>query len=211
VRDFPSKRRAVINYPVVSGIADREVLRKVRALLDLKNVFETSLEEYREDGWLTELTYRVNYNRNNILDITFTEEGAGAYPDTHEKHFAINLRTGEVIKAADAFEAEAFPRLVEMASAKLRAEAAAQLAAAAKEGDAGRGEDDPLRQQLRELTFGRENLDDFEVSDRGVTFLYDAGFPHVIQAYEPEGRYFFSYAQLRRYVRRGGPLGTFVK
>ncbi len=210
-RDFPGRRRAVVNLPVVSGLTDREVLRKVRALLDLKNVFETSLEEYRQDAWLSELDYKVNYNRNYILDITFRQEGVGAYPDTDEKHLAVNLRTGEVIKAADAFERGAFPRLVEMANARLRAEAEAQLAAAIKEDDAGRGEDDPLRQLLRELTFGPENLDEFEVSDRGVTFLYDAGFPHVIQAYQPEGRYFFSYAQFRRYIRRDGPLGRFVK
>src|SRR5215216_1984163 len=91
VRDFPDKRRAVVNYPFVGGPRNSPVLRKVRSLLEIKNIFDTSLEEYRRDAWLTEFDYEVNYNRNYILDITFTQEGSGAYPDTHTKHLAINL------------------------------------------------------------------------------------------------------------------------
>jgi hypothetical protein len=210
-RQFPERRRAVVSYPVVSGIADRGVLRKVRALLELKNVFETSLAEYREDAWLTELDYKVNYNQNDILDITFRQEGVGAYPDTHHKHFAISLKTGEVIRAADAFEPGSLRRLAEMANEKLRAEVAAQVAAVEKDGDVDAEGRDSLKESLRGLTFGAENLDEFEVSDRGLTFLYDAGFPHVIQAFQPEGRYFFSYRQLAPHIKRGGPLGIFVK
>lgn len=210
-RQFPERRRAVVSLPVVSGIADPAVLRRVRALLDLKNVFETSLAEYREDAWLTELDYKVNYNRNDILDITFRQEGVGAYPDTDERHLAISLKTGEVIKAADAFERGAFPRLVEMVNAKLRAEVAGILKSVSEDKELDAEAKASIREDLEALTFGAENLEDFQVSDRGVTFLYDAGFPHVIEALEPEGRYFFSYAQLGRYVRRGGPLGVFVK
>lgn len=210
-RDFPERRRAVVSLPFVSGIADRAVLRKVRALLDLKNVFDTSLAEYREDAWLTELGYRVNYNKNDILDITFTQEGVGAYPDTDERHLAINLRTGELIKAADAFERASFPRLVGMANAALRSEVAATIKAVSEDKEMDAKAKSSIKEDLEGLTFGAENLDDFQVSDRGVTFLYDAGFPHVIEAFEPAGRYFFSYAQLKPYVRRGGPLGIFVK
>ena len=210
-RQFPERRRAVIHYPVVSGIADRAVLRRVRALLDIKNVFETSLAEYREDAWLTEFDYKVNYNQNDLLDISFWEEGVGAYPDTQHKHFAINLKTGEVIKAAGAFEAGSLERLAGMANEKLRAEVAERMAELDKDKETGAEEKDSLKDDLRGLTFGVENLDEFEVSGKGVTFLYDAGFPHVIQALQPDGRYFFSYEQLAPYVKRGGPLGLFVK
>ena len=40
-RQFPERKRAVVNLPVVSGLSDLKVLRKVRAALDLKNVFQT--------------------------------------------------------------------------------------------------------------------------------------------------------------------------
>jgi hypothetical protein len=58
--------------------------------------------------------------------------------------------------------------------------------------------------------FKIENLDDCSVGARGITFLYDAGYPHAIQAFEPEGRYFFSYAELKPYIKRDGILGQFV-
>ena len=103
VKGFPEKRTAKVTYPVISGLKDVQVLRRVQSLLQVKNVFDTSLEDYREDRWLAEFGYKVNYNRNYVLDVTFTQSGSGAYPDTHTKHFAINLKDGSVIKAADVF------------------------------------------------------------------------------------------------------------
>ena len=60
------------------------------------------------------------------------------------------------------------------------------------------------------LKFEVTDLDEFSVGPKGITFLYDAGFPHVIKALEPVGRYFFSYSKLRDYIKRDGPLGQFV-
>ncbi len=56
-----------------------------------------------------------------------------------------------------------------------------------------------------------QNLDDFSVGRMGITFLYDAGFPHVFKAFEPQGRYFFNYAQLKPYLKDDGPLGQFIR
>ncbi|MDT5272481.1 MAG: hypothetical protein QOH49_4667 [Acidobacteriota bacterium] len=208
-RQFPERKRAVINLPVVSGLSDPKVLRKVRAALDLKNIFGTSLTEYREDAWLEEFDFKVNYNKRRLLDISFWEEGSGAYPDTHHAHFAINLRTGDVLKARDVFEAGALQTLTGMVNKKLRAEIAEQVRVVEQDKDIE--DKSGLKEELSGLSFSVENLDNFMVGDTGVTFLYDAGFPHVIQALQPEGQYFFTYAQLAPYVRRDGPLGVFVK
>ena len=208
-RQFPDRRRAVVNLPVVSGLSDPRVLRKVRAALDLKNVFETSLAEYRADAWLSELDFKVNYNRRHILDVSFWQEGSGAYPDTQHKHLAVSLRTGDVLRAQDVFEPASLYALAGMANEKLRAEVAGQVKVVDEDKDV---EDKAsLKEALAGLSFNVEHLDDFEVGEAGVTFLYDAGFPHVIQAIQPDGRYFFTYAQLAPYVRRDGPLGVFLK
>ena len=65
-----------------------------------------------------------------------------------------------------------------------------------------------VKDQLNELKFEVKNLDEFSVSDKGVTFLYDAGFPHASRALQPAGEYFFSYAELLPYIKRNGPLGN---
>jgi len=202
-REFPEKRRAVIFYPVIRGPKNSEVLSKIRATLDFKNIFGSSLAEYRQGDWLTDFDYKVNYNQNYILDITFTESGSGAYPDTHTKHFAINLKNGELIKAADAFNSSSLDTLVALNDRKLQTEARQILKENRDEKDA--------QDLFREVKFKTSDLDDFSIGSRGVTFLYDAGFPHVVQALQPVGRYFFSYAQLKPYIKRDGPLALFIR
>jgi hypothetical protein len=80
-----------------------------------------------------------------------------------------------------------------------------------KNSDYDQAESQSIVEALEDMKFGPENLDDFSVSTRGITFLYDAGLPHVIRAFEPEGRYFFSYSELTPYLNRNGPLGQFIR
>ncbi len=143
VKDFPGKKRATIKYPLVSGLADAGVLRRVQSVVQIKNVFDTSVAQYRQDNWLAEFGYEVNYNQNNILDITFTQDGSGAYPDTQTRHFAINLKTGEVIKASDAFIADKLPALASLVSGKFQAE---------------------LKQILTDLAESKSGLEDIRVA-----------------------------------------------
>lgn len=212
VRDFPERRKAVINYPFIkSGASNAAVLGKVRSLLQVRNIFDTSLAEYRADTWLDEFDYQVNYNENFILDITFTQNGMAAYPDGQTKHFAINLKTGNVIKARDAFKPAALKTLTALVDRKLQEEIKEILNDTAHSSDTTAEERQSVREQLEALKFQASNLDDFSIGDKGVTFLYDAGFPHVIQALEPVGQYFFSYAELRSYIRPEGPLGSLTQ
>jgi hypothetical protein len=176
----------------------------VRAHFDFKNIFGSSLAEYRADTWLSEFDYKVNYNRNYILDITFMQDGVGAYPDTHTKHFAINLRTGELIKAADAFDSALLDELAAMVDKKLQTENQETIR------DSG-DDRETARDLLKDLKFTVENLNEFSISDKGITFLFDAGFPHAVQALQPVGEYSFSFAELKSYIKRDGPLGVFVR
>jgi hypothetical protein len=198
----------VIVLPIVSGLSDPVVLARVRSQLDITKAFNSTLQEYREDTWLDDLGYKVNYNADYLLDITFTQDGIGAYPDTHEHNILINLRNGAPVRAADVFEAAKLDALIDLVNRELQREIQKLHA----ENMAGLQDDDE-RQTLSEayghLDFDRLNLDDFSVSKTGVTFLFDAAFPHVMKALEPQGRYFFSYKVLSEYIRRDGPLGKF--
>jgi hypothetical protein len=153
------------------------------------------------------IDYEVNYNKNYLLDITFTDETEGAYPETHTKHFLINLKNGMVIKAADAFNQGSLATLARMANEKLKAEVKEIIKVVEEEKDSE--QKSYVREQLNQLEFKRHDLNDFSVGDKGVTFLYDAGFPHVIRALEPDGKYFFSFAELRPHIKSNAPLGIF--
>jgi hypothetical protein len=209
-QQFPERRRAVIDLPILSGLQPA-VLRRVRTILTLKNIFETSLDEYREDNWLDELTYQVNFNQNHLLDITFTQSGSAAYPDSHSKHFAVDLKKGTVLKANDVFAADKLGLLTEMVSSKLQEEVLELIREVKKDPHMDQNESDSVVDALQLQKFESENLNEFEIGSRGLTFLYDAGFPHVIQALQPNGRYFFSYAELKPFIRPDSALGQFVR
>jgi hypothetical protein len=203
-RDFPERRKAIVSYPVIKGPMDSAVLRKVRSMLEIKNIFGTSLAEYRSDAWLSEFDYKVNYNRDYILDITFRQDGVGAYPDSSSKHFALNLKNGSLIRAKDVFNPSALDTLTLLVDKKLQAEIQQIIK------DSG-NDRETASEMLGKLKFETSNLDNFSISDKGLTFLYDAEFPHVVQALQPVGEYFFSYAELKSYIKREGLLGTFIR
>jgi hypothetical protein len=209
-RHFPKRKTAIITYPVISGLKPN-VLNKVRAHLSFKNIFDYSLAEYREDAWLSEFSYVVNHNADSLLDITFTQTGVAAYPDEQSRHFLIDLKTGQLVTAADAFQPEKLTLLIALVDAELQNEIARlrkdNEAAVDREQDQKTAVDDAYDILKIEL----KDLDNFSVSRRGVTFLYDAGFPHVIKALEPRGRYFFSYDRLKPYIKSDGSLGQFVR
>ena len=205
---FPQKKIATVTYPEISGLS-APVLTRVKALLQFKNIFDYSLREYREDSWLDEFTYEVNHNGDYLLDLTFHQSGSAAYPDDQSKHFLINLRDGSVVKAADAFQAKLLPELATRVNAKLKAE----LQTILKELGESKSDPEDVRvagEAQEPLEFKVENLDDFSVSAKGVTFLYDAGYPHAIQAFEPAGKYFFTYDELKPFIKPDGPLWQFV-
>jgi hypothetical protein len=86
--------------------------------------------------------------------------------------------------------------LTRRANEKLKVEVKELVEVIAEDKDSDADQKSAVRDQLNQLEFKLENLDDFAVSDKGVTFLYDAGFPHVIRALQPNGEYFFSFAEL---------------
>jgi hypothetical protein len=207
-RQFPERSRAIVVYPEVLGLKDSRVLMRVRSILQIKNVFGSSLAEYQDDGWLTDFSYKINHNRNYILDITFTQSGMAAYPDERSKHILINLKNGRLIKALDAFASNKFETLAAMVDRKLQQEIKQME-------DENANDLDPQAKEWSKdahesLKVEIQNLDDFSVGRKGITFLYDAGFPHAIKAFEPQGKYFFTYSELKPYIKRDGLLGQFA-
>ena len=124
--------------------------------------------------------------------------------------FAINLKTGGILKAADVFVGDKLQALATLVNRKLQTE----LKQILKE-NSGTGSDAEdvriIKESQEVLEFNSENLNDFSVGPKGLTFWYDAGYPHAIQAFEPNGRYFFSYSELKPYIKRDGLLGQFVE
>lgn len=209
-----NKRTFEIRYPIVSGSIMPAVKRKLENTISYWRVFETSLKESMEESYLSSFDYKVNYNKNGVLDISLIQEGVGAYPSTQTANLVIDLKTGEQAKFNDAFAQNSLQKLAEMVDAKLLAEKKQII----KSIDADKinyglndgRERETDKQMIDELKFTIENFNEFSVGDKGVTILYDAGFPHVNLALQPRGRYFFTWSQVKPFIRRDGLLARFV-
>ena len=161
-------------------------------------------DEINDTQWLEDVSYTVNYNKHNVLDITLTSEGSGAYPSTFNKTVVVDLKTGNKVKPIDVFTN--LSGLTAMCKKAQQAEIKKAIIDIKKETP---DEENPA-DLFKESNFTVKNLDEFLVNDKGVTFIYDYGFPHVILALQPDGQYFFTWAQLKPFIKRGGLLEQFV-
>jgi hypothetical protein len=204
VEDY--KKSFTVIYPKVKGVS-AALARKIESAISYEKVFELNIdEEINEIQWLYEAFYKVNYNKFGILDITLTVSGSGAYPEEMSKTVVVDLKTGARVKAADIFT-----NLEKLAATVKKMQQAEMKKANAEYKRDPNAENFDSTEYFREVDFKTENLDEFTVSAKGVTFIYDYDFPHVVRALQPDGRYFLSWTALKPYIKRGGLLARFVR
>ena len=204
IADF--KKTFTINYPKVKA-STAALSRKIEAALGYEKNFGFTLkEEMSEIQWLEEAVYEVGYNKNGILSVNLTISGSGAYPDSSGKTVVVDLKTGNKVLASNVFTNinGLIGKLKELQQAEIKQ----GIEEIKKEPDlAGENPED----LFKESDLKAANLEGFAVDEKGVTFTYDYGFPHAIQALELDGKYFLSWAELKPYIKRTGLLGRFVR
>lgn len=218
-QEYPDYKTAEIHFPLVSGLPDAVVMARVQEAVSLKKVFGQTPEEFRkqfqEEWTLDSIEYQINFNRDEILSLTYTQCGTGAYPSCGDEYINVFLRDGFAITPQKAFND--LPGLAKLADGALRAEIRKALADAKNDkeiGDEGYGF---LENELNgdeskhKKPYPVEQLKSFIVGEKGVTFIYNYGFPHVAQALEPPGRFFLSWEKLKPFIKADGPFGKFAK
>ncbi len=139
------------------------------------------------------------------MGVLLSMSGTGAYPSVYEKSIVVNLKTGDRIEPPDVFVK--LNELAALCKKAQQAEIKKSLVEIKKENP-----DEANPENLFEnANFAVKNLDEFSVSDKGITFLYDYGFPHIVLALQPAGKYFFSWARLKPFVKRDGVFAKFIR
>lgn len=181
--------------------------KTITATISPETVLQLNIkEEQTEYQWLEEADYEVLFNRHGILCIRLWMVGTAAYPDDVTKTVVINLKNGAKVTAADVFvDLDRLAALIKKAQQ-------AEIQAATKEIKSDPANADARPEELfSEADFTRGTINEFVVSDNGVTFPYDYGFPHVLSALQPEGEYFFTWADLKPFIKSPGLLERFVR
>ncbi len=196
------KKTFVVTYPRFSGIENPVVLKTLLSSVNYWKAFGISLEEnLSRSFWLESLKYKVAYNKHNILGIELFIEGSGAYPDESVKKLVLDLRTGRRIFLNDAFTD--IPGLLLSIDKEQQSEINIAKSESKKRGA-------NIATLINRPGSGVSRIEEFSVSDAGVIFYYDYGFPNAMKALEPKGRYFFSWADLRGHIKPNGVLARFA-
>ncbi len=200
------KKSFVIVRPKVKGVS-LPMAKKIEMTISYERNFDLNIkDEISEIQWLEEADYKVDFNKNGILGIILSVSGSGAYPSIYEKSVIVDLKTGERVLAKDVFAK--LPELAAKGKSAQKAEMEKKIVEIKKE----MPEDaDGISSFFENADFTAKSLDEFAVSETGVIFWYDYGFPHVALALQPEGRYFFSWAELKPFIKPDGLLAQFIR
>jgi hypothetical protein len=200
------KKTFTINYPKVKA-ATPALSRKIENAISYRSILGLNLQdELTGNQWLSEADYEVIFNNKGVLCMDLTMDGSAAYPDGVTKTVVVDLRTGTVVKTSDVFtNLQGLAAMVRKAQKKEIEESIAEIKKNPEFKD-----EDPA-DMFKEADFRRKDLEGYSVNDKGVTFKYDYGFPHVIEALQPEGRFFFTWDQLRPFLVPGGLLARLAR
>jgi hypothetical protein len=200
---YDHKRTFTIRRPIARA-ATPALSRKITAAISPEKVLDINIrEEQTEYQWLEEADYKVLFNRDGILSIQQWMTGTAAYPDSVTKRVVVDLKSGNAIRISDVFKD--LSNLAKLARKKQEAEIEAAKVEMKSDPDARPDE------LFSETNFTAEDFNEFSVDANGVTFYYDYGFPHVIEAWQPPGEYRFAWSEIRPFIRTDGLLARFVR
>ncbi len=200
---------ADVSYP--EFVMPNEAARKrLEAGAGLKAGTGMSLEECKAevaDGtWLREIDYSVDYNRNDILSLTYTVGGMGAHPSESEHRLSVSISTGRPLTVEETFRPEGRKTLAGFIDQRL------QKAIKAKIRELEPDDRAELQERLANRDGGKpvfrvKNLESFQVVDGGVAFFYEFDFPHAYLAWEPDESFVLKFAEPWTFLEKKGPLG----
>jgi hypothetical protein len=194
------KARVMVVYPQIKAptAALSRRIQKTVTRLDVKR-------DIIADQWLESAGYFAGYNKNGILSITLSMSGTGAFSSTLYRYFVVDLKTGEEASVHRVFKD--LPGL----AALIRTHQKNEITEAKKEISLQSDYPSELANRFLDTAdFTVRNLREFAISDEGVTFIYDYGFPRIIYPIQPNGNFQLTWRELKPFISRRGLLGKFI-
>jgi len=200
------KKTFTINHPVVTA-ASQSLSVKIESAISFQKVIPLDIaEEVNEIQCTKRVVKKCFENETWGCWVASSFEGSGGYPSGSTKTVVVDTLIGDRVKPPDTFKN--LSRLVALVKKSQKAEIAKAIKAIRKDPDFR--EPDP-KTLFGSANFTTDDLDWFSISQKGVTFNYDYGFPHVIQALQPDGKFFFSWKQLKPYIKAGSLLSRVAR
>jgi hypothetical protein len=194
--------RSILQYPVVTGAPTPEVRERLQAALSPDSAVDLGLERFRQEfrqgtAPRVDLSYRITYKRKHLLNVLYWMEvlGGGSAGRYGFRNRVVDLRTGLRVTADHAFHRSELSALARLVDARIQRD----TSDSARRHATGNG---TLKR------FGAEDLDNFSIDDRGMTFELEYTFPDLFPFGSSSAA--FTWAELRPYIRPDGPLAPFA-
>ena len=169
-----------IEWPEIKNISNPVVAEKIREILNFNKQIEFSKFDATSYNGITGIHFEVNYDQDDLLSLSFNVNTYGAYPDKYSFNQNVDVKTGNLIKIED-LTGKDKSDILTLLDQKLDV---------IKDSHP----DDALVQTAK---FTRKDLDNFKITDQGIEYNYDFGFPHMTQAAEPSGLIRLTWDELR--------------
>lgn len=204
------KKSFTVNYPRVKA-STPTLSKKITTIISYERVFSffKLQDELNKSEWVDSADFEVIYNNNGVLCMSLSIDGSGAYPSGNTKFIVVNLKTGVRVWPGAVFTNQ--PGLLKMVTKAKNIEVSLAIADAKRIGE-NEATIEGIEMSFRESAkYHPIRLDQFSVSDKGITFHYDYEFAHVIQPFQPDGGFFFTWAQMKPYINRHGLLSKMLR
>lgn len=212
VADTISCKALVVNDTIIGDtnlifprvkLPDSTVAEKINRHLTVQMLSYYTLDELKEykenfkkDSILFGLTaagYEITHNENCLLSLIINMETMGAYPSGFSMYRNFDLSTGDSVYLEKMLDGTQVKSLVKLCDDSLQQRIVNREKIPADE--------DFNIDELLKVSFKKENLRDFYVTNTDVIFFFDFGFPHAIQGTEPDGFIKIKREEFRKYLK----------
>ncbi|MBO0358915.1 hypothetical protein J0X19_13235 [Hymenobacter sp. BT186] len=206
---------ARINLGLADAALGEDLEDVPQPLTALAAIEQAHIEFEAGKSGFTESRYEVLYNDHNLLSVECISEYLGAYPSTVRRHATFDLRTGRLLEVRDLIADTVALRQRWQQSINRRV--TEHLRTLPNEYPQ-LTTDSVLLADVKQRLYWNDSLHavellpeeprfyDFALTPFGLMLYYDFGFPHVIQALQPDLNYQFLYADLKPWLKPKGPL-----
>lgn len=182
-----------IVWPVLKNISDQQIVSKINKILDfntnIKNFYGDTFGQYDANNLngITGVVFKVNYDKNGLLSLNYTINTYGAYPDEISFNQNINTKTGNLVDITE-LTSKSKTSILSLLNQKLKV----------IKDNAEQETKDTADDLLSSAVFTDKNLNEFSITENGLEYNFDFGFPHSIQELEPNGLVKITWAELNQ-------------
>lgn len=201
---------STIIYPIVTTknvsvnkLINDKIKEKIFEPESNKTSIKKAVEEQTSNG-MTDLSYEVTYNKKGILSLHTDGEGCYAYCSTWSTYFNFDVNTGKEITIKDIIDEDKIDSFIKMVFSKkvsILATYKEEEKTALEKNEIDTATYNWILEQVETNCINTIDVEQFILSDTGISIMNPCEFPHVIRAIEPTFDLIYTYTSIATFLK----------